>query len=101
MMYYKRIKIAQNDDLEYFQRKVWESTRIPNTFHNDVGYLPGTTAEKCRDRFMTEYEIQVITNKMGNKNFKIMTTLHVGLTLTEKYIEFYDEVTYAEFMLLS
>lgn len=106
----KRIEIAYNDEIEFFSRKLMQGLRIPaSTYNNmikipDVGFLPGTIKEKTNASRMMYEEAKKILDSMANSNYTIIEeqTFWDGIKThtNKKYIEFHDEITYTEFMLM-
>lgn len=91
-----KIEVAYNDDMEYFGRSLHKG--INGYKITDVGFLPGSVSDKIRSReqFLTKTEIYNILNKMANKNIKFITDEENS----KKYIEFGDEESYTEFMII-
>lgn len=96
MAKHKRIKIAENDDLEYFHRRL----AIGIELGDSNGFLPGTNGEKYRHRVMTQTELANITYRMANQNFRIIDVEEFKLAAGTRFVEFLDEATFVEFMLL-
>lgn len=91
-----KIEIAYNDDMEYFSRSLYNG--VNGYKSTDVGFLPGSVSDKTlgRNQFLTKTEIYNILNKMANKNIKFITDEEKS----KKYIEFGDEESYTEFMII-